>query len=280
MFSHKKPSLHEIVFVTLKQSNDIGNYVDLVDYDNIEGLILCTEITKYNANIKKFVKQGEIFPVIVIASDKGYDLSYSKIKEDWRILLKESYEYSTKLYKLINKLSDKLNLKNDIKENLLKINLLPKIYDDTINSKINMYKELYDNILKNPTELFLEYNNLDDYTKNNISNYITNNLIIKEYIIQKEFKLLIFESDSLTKLKEILNKIQNITNNMEYIVECKSSPIYYYRLTHVNLESIEKLMIDINEMINEIVNKTEYNCNFNFIDNYKIIKQGDTIFNF
>ena len=73
MFSYKKPELHDIVFVKLKdiKSNDMGNYVDLIDYDNIEGLILCTEITKYNSNIKKIVKRDEIFPVVIINTDNG-----------------------------------------------------------------------------------------------------------------------------------------------------------------------------------------------------------------
>ena len=88
MFSYKKPELHDIVFVKLKdiKSNDMGNYVDLIDYDNIEGLILCTEITKYNSNIKKIVKRDEIFPVVIINTDNGYDLSYSKIKNESKIL--------------------------------------------------------------------------------------------------------------------------------------------------------------------------------------------------
>ena len=44
MFSYKKPELHDIVFVKLKdiKSNDMGNYVDLIDYDN--NIIYCRNI--------------------------------------------------------------------------------------------------------------------------------------------------------------------------------------------------------------------------------------------
>ena len=55
-------------------------------------------------------------------------------------------------------------------------------------------------------------------------------------------------------------------NHLTDIVECKSSPVYYYKLTNVNLDTIEKVMNDINEKIQEIINNSEYNCNFNFID--------------
>ena len=281
MFSNKKPELHDIVFVKLKdvKSNDMGNYVDLVDYDNIEGLILCTEITKYNSNIKKIVKKDEIFPVIIIdIGDKNnYDLSYSKIKNDSRILLKECYEYSTKIFKLINKVSNNINLDNSIKDNLIKYNISNKIYENSINSKQNLYKILYETILKNPSKIFENIddkfdNKFDDNIVDKFSKNITDNLIIKPNIIHKEFKLLMFEENSLCKLKEILNKIKQ----SDIIVECKSSPIYYYKLNNIDINDIDLIVEDIQQKVAHIF--SEYNCNYSLIDGYQIIKKGELIF--
>jgi translation initiation factor 2 alpha subunit (eIF-2alpha) len=42
--------MNKVVFV-LKPSRQNKPYVELVEYDNIEGLVLCTEITKYKANL-------------------------------------------------------------------------------------------------------------------------------------------------------------------------------------------------------------------------------------
>jgi translation initiation factor 2 subunit 1 len=276
MFSYKKPELHEIVFVKLKdiKSNDMGNYVDLIDYDNIEGLILCTEITKYNANIKKLVKKDEIFPVIIINNDNGYDLSYSKIKEDSRNLLKECYEFSTKIYKLINKVSENINLDKSIKDELIKYNITSKLYENSVNSKQNLYKNLYDSILINPQKLFENYENFDDkIMMEKIKANIADNLTIKPNVIHKEFKLLMFEENSLEKLKEMLNKIKQIN----IIIECKSSPIYYYKLTNINIENIDSIVENIQKEIENII--SEYNCNYNLIDGYQIIKKGEIYFN-
>ena len=73
------PKVHEIVFAKLSYSKSgIGNYVKLVEYDNIEGLVLCTEITKYKSDLKSLIKNDEVFPLVVLsATDKGIDLSYS-----------------------------------------------------------------------------------------------------------------------------------------------------------------------------------------------------------
>jgi len=281
MFSNKKPELHDIVFVRLKdtKTNDMGNYVDFVDYDNIEGLILCTEITKYNANIKKIVKRDEIFPVVIIdINNNNYDLSYSKIKDDSRNLLKECYEYSIKIFKLINKVSNNINLDNSIRDNLIKYNISNKVYENSINSKQNLYKILYETILKNPSKLFEnndennDDNNFDNTIVDKFSKNIKDNLIIKPNIIHKEFKLLMFEEHSLYKLKEMINKIKQLNIS----VECKSSPIYYYILNDINLIEIDSIVEDIQQKISPIL--SEYNCNYTLVDGYQIIKKGEIIF--
>jgi len=257
----------------------MGNYVDFVDYDNIEGLILCTEITKYNANIKKIVKRDEIFPVVIIdINNNNYDLSYSKIKDDSRNLLKECYEYSIKIFKLINKVSNNINLDNSIRDNLIKYNISNKVYENSINSKQNLYKILYETILKNPSKLFEnndennDDNNFDNTIVDKFSKNIKDNLIIKPNIIHKEFKLLMFEEHSLYKLKEMINKIKQLNIS----VECKSSPIYYYILNDINLIEIDSIVEDIQQKISPIL--SEYNCNYTLVDGYQIIKKGEIIF--
>lgn len=276
MYKYKEPELHEIVFVKLSQTIKDENYVSLIDYENIDGLILCTEITKYVSNIKKLVKRDEIFPVIVLSKESGYDLSYSKIKNDSRILLKECYEYQQKIYNLINKIGKLLEINIDTITNIIRHNLSPSIYDDSINSKKNLCKELYDSILVNSDILFNDINFELNFDKNDFNKEVKKNLIIKPYIIQKEFKLLIFEEESLQILKNVLNKICQITDKYNYKVECKSSPIYYYRITNTNINEINDFIKTIDSNIKQLTD--EIKCLYEPKDNYNIIKNGETIF--
>lgn len=283
MYRFKQPELHEIVFVQVSEKNKDQNYVQLVDYDNIDGLVLCTEITRFNSNIKKVVKRNEIFPVIIISTEKGYDLSYSKIKNDSRILLKECYDYQKKIFNLINKISNILNINEELKNELIKINLDPPTYDECVNSNKNLPKELYETFLLNSDILFENIENIK-FDKNIINNFnteIQKMIIKKPTIIQKDFKLLIFDENSLEILKEILNKIQNIdiicVENIEYIVECKSSPIYYYRISHTDINKINDFVKYIDDKIKQITEN--YNCDFKLNENYDIIKAGEILFN-
>ena len=115
MYSNKFPVVGDIVFVKLsnKKHSEFGNYVNLVEYNNIEGLVLCTEISKYKSDLKSLVKLGEIFPVIVLNVENNnqnvtIDLSYSKIKNNQSELLKNCYNSQNKIYNFIKNIHWKI----------------------------------------------------------------------------------------------------------------------------------------------------------------------------
>lgn len=278
--SIRTPHIHDIVFVQLinnSSTTNIGNYVKLVEYDNIEGLVLCTEITKYKSNLKSLIKFDEIFPVIVISTSNGYDLSYSKIKHTHRNLLKECYDYQDKIYKLIKKITSELNINNDIIDLILKYNLNPNIYIECYNSNTNLCQENYNNILTNSDNLFDKFSFNVDNIKTDFKNCLQKHLEIKPNHIVKEFKLLIVDDTSLNKLKEILNKIKNINlENINFTLECKSSPIYQYKLTHNDIQIIEEKIQYIDKQIQQLCNN--YKCILEIKDNYSVIQKGEILF--
>ena len=287
MYHHNKPNLHDIVFVRLisQKKDSAGNYVKLIEYNDLEGLVLCTEITKYKSNLKSLIKYDEIFPVIIISTSNGYDLSYSKIKKSSQDLLKECYEYQNKIYKLINSISNKINLDENIKNNIIKYNLSPQTYEQSVLSNNNMCKELYESILQNSDILFEKFEkNIVNPTDNHdnilqtFKTQLQTQLEVKPYYIQKEFKLLVFDDNSLYILKEILNKIKliNVDTKYNYEIECRSSPYYYYKLTYKDFTDIENNMNIIDDSIKNICN--DYHCEVNIDSNHKIIKKGEITF--
>ena len=280
MYHNNKPTLHDIVFVKLTshKSDGIGNYVKLIEYEDIEGLVLSTEITKYKSNLKSLIKFDEIFPVMIIATSHGYDLSYSKVKNTSRQLLKDCYEFQNKIYMLINNICNKINIDENIKKNIITHNLTPNIYEQSIIQNNNMCKELYESILQNSDILFDKFTIIDDSIKQSFKIQLQIQLEIKPYNIQKEFKLLVFDYKSLQILKEILDKIKNIEidKKYNYDIGCRSSPYYYYNLIYNNLIEIEDNIKIIDNNITNICN--EYKCKCNINQDYVIIKKGEIMF--
>lgn len=279
MYQNNKPSLHDIVFVRLGVTNpsdkSIGNYVQMVEYDNLEGLVLCTEITRYKSNLKTLVKHDEIFPVVVISTSNGFDLSYSKIKNTSRTLLQDCYKYQVKISNLIDVICSELNLTDDNKKNIIKYNLCPKIYEQSANEDKNLCKELYESILLNSDILFEKINDMNDI-KNMFKKCISEHITINPYIIQKEFKLLLIDSQSLKKLKDVLQKIKNIEIDVNYSIECRTSPYYFYKICGNELIQLEEKIKYIDKQINIIC--SDYTCEINTENSYNIIKQGELTF--
>lgn len=260
MYRNKFPKVGEIVFVKLENTAD--NYVKLIDYD-LTGLVLCTEITKYISELKSVVRQNEIFPVIVMNIDddgKNIDLSYSKIKNDKREFLKNTYNNQHSFYKFIKSIDTDEQCLNEF----IETHISPNNYDESnINNK-NIPKETYDKFLIEP-ELFTH--------NNKIINHVKSKVLLKPYECIQEFKLSVSDDNSLIKLKEILNKIKNITGDNELL--CKSSPIYQIKIKGIDLNKIKNDIDPIKNKILEIIKDTHYTI-FSFGD-YYVQKQIEII---
>jgi len=269
------PKLHEIVFAKLsnKKSGMMGNYVKLVEYNDIEGLVLCTEITKYKSDLQSLVKHTDIFPLVVVEVNKNnIDLSYSKIKKNNIELLKECYNYQNKIRSIIKTICDDLSL--DLYDEMISHHITPENYDDSINQDKNIIKILYDSFLKEPSKLVEKIS--DEEIKNKIIEYITNKVIIKPYVTERDFKLTILEDNSLMILKQILGKIQIYCEKNNYTLSCKSSPIYQLKIQGIDLDIIKKQYDEIN---NYIKTKIEiYNVTYEFLNNIVVIKEVEFVF--
>jgi translation initiation factor 2 subunit 1 len=83
MYEDQYPSLDEIVMVNVTEIGDMGAYVTLLEYDNIPGMILLSELSKRRIrSIHKLcrVNRHEVVTVLRVDKDKGYiDLSKRQV---------------------------------------------------------------------------------------------------------------------------------------------------------------------------------------------------------
>ncbi|XP_053634587.1 eukaryotic translation initiation factor 2 subunit 1 [Cherax quadricarinatus] len=86
-YSQKYPEVDDVVMVTVRSIAEMGAYVHLLEYNNIEGMILLSELSRRRIrSMNKLIRVGKTEPVVVIRVDKekGYiDLSKRRVsKED------------------------------------------------------------------------------------------------------------------------------------------------------------------------------------------------------
>merc|ERR1712156_962676 len=85
-YENKYPEIDDVVMVNVRSIADMGAYVKLLEYNDIEGMILLSELSRRRIrSINKLIRVGRTEPVVVIRvdKDKGYiDLSKRRVSPE------------------------------------------------------------------------------------------------------------------------------------------------------------------------------------------------------
>ncbi|XP_063369771.1 eukaryotic translation initiation factor 2 subunit 1 isoform X1 [Cydia amplana] len=85
-YQEKYPEIEDVVMVNVRSIAEMGAYVHLLEYNNIEGMILLSELSRRRIrSINKLIRVGKTEPVVVIRVDKekGYiDLSKRRVSAE------------------------------------------------------------------------------------------------------------------------------------------------------------------------------------------------------
>ena len=74
-YKHKYPEIEDVVMVNVRSIAEMGAYVNLLEYNNIEGMILLSELSRRRIrSINKLIRVGRNECVVVIRVDKDKGL--------------------------------------------------------------------------------------------------------------------------------------------------------------------------------------------------------------
>jgi len=279
-YNKKMPMIDDIVYVNIKEFTDTSIYCELIEYDNIKGFLLASELDnkrKLGGKIKAPEKQlniNKVYPMLVLGITKDddktiyIDLSYKKVAKDDREKLLDKFMIINKIVQL----SKEFIYITKIDDTIIYENTIWKLFDPELNDgneQIN-FNELYISILNNP-KIFCKYLN-DEYHLEcelfleNFNSRLTKSDIVKEQI----FELMIHDEDAITKLKDVLT--YNYDNcEIVYI----ASPKYQILVKGKDdIECDNKIDICIEYIINKL--KTYHNV-FNIKEKNIIKKQEISI---
>lgn len=85
-YKQQYPEIDDVVMVNVRSIAEMGAYVHLLEYDNIEGMILLSELSRRRIrSVNKLIRVGKTEPAVVIRVDheKGYiDLSKRRVSPE------------------------------------------------------------------------------------------------------------------------------------------------------------------------------------------------------
>nr|KJB52031.1 hypothetical protein B456_008G242900 [Gossypium raimondii] len=123
MYEAKYPEVDMAVMIQVKNIADMGAYVSLLEYNNIEGMILFSELSRRRIrSVSSLIKVGRTEPVMVLRVDKekGYiDLSKRRVSEEDIQACEERYNKSKLVHSIMRHVAETLGI--DLEELYIKI---------------------------------------------------------------------------------------------------------------------------------------------------------------
>jgi translation initiation factor 2 subunit 1 len=110
MYEQRYPEVDDLVMVKVKQIAEMGAYVSLLEYNNIEGMILLSELSRRRIrSINKLIRVGrnEVVVVLRVDKEKGYiDLSKRRVSPDDAKKLDDKYSKSKVVHSIMKHLAE------------------------------------------------------------------------------------------------------------------------------------------------------------------------------
>ncbi len=183
MYKQIYPQVEDVVMVKVNKIEDIGVYVSLLEYNDIEGIILLKNISRSVRlrNIGKFIRVDQQMPMEVLSVDeeKGYiylNLKFLSLEEKTKCA--EKYMRSKKVHEIFKRIS------------VVTDTPLVELYEKTGWPLYRVYSHCY-----NAFQLIFEDNNLlDKYCKDNL---------IKDEIIKIINQKFVTKSITITMLLNV-----------------------------------------------------------------------------
>lgn len=110
MYEQRYPDVDDLVMVKVKQIAEMGAYVSLLEYNNIEGMILLSELSRRRIrSINKLIRVGrnEVVVVLRVDKEKGYiDLSKRRVSPDDAKKLEDKFSKSKVVHSILKHLAE------------------------------------------------------------------------------------------------------------------------------------------------------------------------------
>jgi translation initiation factor 2 subunit 1 len=109
-YENQYPEPEEVVMVNVTEIGEMGAYVTLIEYDDIEGMILLSELTRRRIrSINKLVRvnRTEIVMVIRVDKEKGYiDLSKRRVDPEDVVKCEERYNKAKAVHSVLRHVAE------------------------------------------------------------------------------------------------------------------------------------------------------------------------------
>lgn len=195
------PNINDVVICKVSKITDFGVFVELLEYDNMEGFVHISQISStWIKNIHNHVKQNQIRAAKVLKVDeekKHIDISFSRITDADEKRKISEYRLFLRAQSLLTVIAKEIDVTPD------------KIWEDVANPIIERENSLYKgflNILKHGGDYYPE---IDKKYHKLLFEILDKNITIKDKNIVGIMTITSDESGGFESIKKVLVDVQD-----------------------------------------------------------------------
>ncbi|KAI9739260.1 MAG: eukaryotic translation initiation factor 2 subunit alpha [Cirrosporium novae-zelandiae] len=247
-YEEKYPNIDDFVMVNVKQIAEMGAYVKLLEYDNIDGMILLSELSRRRIrSIQKLIRVGrnEVVVVLRVDKEKGYiDLSKRRVSPEDIVKCEERYNKSKTVHSIMRHVAEKTQTP------------IESLYQNIgwpLNKKYGHAIDAFKLSITNP-DVWNEVTFPNEVVREELQSYISKRLTPSPTKVRADVEVTCFNYEGIDAVKDALRTAEANNTPQSFVkVKLVSPPLYV--LTSQCLEkatgisTLEKAIEGINEKI-------------------------------
>ncbi|KAI1660071.1 translation initiation factor 2, alpha subunit [Daldinia decipiens] len=247
-YEEKYPEIDSFVMVNVKQIADMGAYVKLLEYDNIDGMILLSELSRRRIrSIQKLIRVGrnEVVVVLRVDKEKGYiDLSKRRVSPEDIVKCEERYNKSKMVHSIMRHVAEKTQTP---------IETLYESIAWPLNKRYGHSIDAFKLSITNP-DVWSDITFTSEPVAEELKSYIGKRLTPQPTKVRADIEVTCFEYDGIDAVKAALRTAEaRNTEENQVKVRLVSPPLYVLTSTcldkNVGISRLEEAIVDIRSSI-------------------------------
>jgi translation initiation factor 2 subunit 1 len=198
-YENQYPEIEEVVMVNVRNIAEMGAYVTLLEYNNIEGMILLSELSRRRIrSVNKLIRvnRNEVVMVLRVDKEKGYiDLSKRRVSPEDIQKCEDRFNKAKAVHRVLRQVADQKKL------------VLKTLYQQVGWPLYKKYGHCYDAfklVLTDQEDVFSELPNVDPETKDTLVDYIKKRLAPQPIKVRSDVEVTCFTYEGIDAVRDSL----------------------------------------------------------------------------
>lgn len=254
-YENKYPEVDEVVMVNVQEIAEMGAYVKLLEYDNIEGMVLLSELSRRRIrSIQKLIRVGknEVAVVLRVDKEKGYiDLSKRRVSAEDIVKCDERYNKSKAVHSILRHCAEKYGVSLEQLYQTVGWPLLRKYGHAYDAFKLSITDpSIFDGIEAPSTEILEE-----------LKLYISRRLTPSAIKIRSDVEVSCFSYEGIDAIKTALTAATSVsTEQMQVKAKLIAAPLYEISTQALDKNQGVALLEKAIEKVSESIEASGGNC--------------------